>query len=243
MPASAQNLRDLHDLHQRAKTLRDRLSTGPKTLAARQANLAKRETELESARESLKKMKAETKNKEVQAQSMRAKVDELRVRLNTIKKQNEYDAIRNEIAHGNNNASKLEDEVLELMSKGETQEAELKAMDAEVAKLRGEVTTLATEVETKAGEYQNQLAELDAAIVAAEQIIPDDIRDQYRRVIKQRGADAMAPVEDGACHGCYVSVTSQIMNELINAHSLVFCMICGRILYLADEMQNRLKRG
>ena len=243
MPASAQNLRDLHDLHQRAKALRDRLASGPKTLAARQANLTKREAELDAARDALKKLKADIKNKEVQAQSIRGKVDELRVRLNTIKKQVEYDALRNEIAHGNNNATKLEDEVLELMSKAETQETELKALDSEVAKLRSDTTALATELETKAGDYQAQLAELEAAIVEAEQIIPEEIRDQYRRVIKQRGADAMAPDEDGACHGCYVSVTSQIMNELINAHSLVFCMICGRILYLAEETHNALKRG
>ena len=33
---TAENLRDLHELHQRAKALRDRLSSGPKTLAVRQ---------------------------------------------------------------------------------------------------------------------------------------------------------------------------------------------------------------
>ncbi len=31
MPATADNLRDLHLLHQRAKALRDRLTSGPKT--------------------------------------------------------------------------------------------------------------------------------------------------------------------------------------------------------------------
>lgn len=242
MPTTAQNLRDLHDLHQRAKVIRDRIVSGPKTLAARQTNLGKRQAELDAAREALKKSKADTKNKEVQAQGIRGKVDELRVRLNGVKKQNEYDAIRNEIAHGNSNASKIEDEVLELMSKTETQEVELKALEADVAKLKQDVAALAADLEVKAGEYEAQLAEIDAAILAAEQIIPDDIRDQYRRVIKQRGADAMAPVEDNACHGCFVTVTSQIMNELINGHSLVFCMICGRILYLAEEPANAIKR-
>jgi predicted nucleic acid-binding Zn-ribbon protein len=242
MPTTAQNLRDLHELHQRAKTLRDRLVAGPKNLEARQANLAKRKAEVDAARDLLKRAKADIKNKEVQAQSMRNKCDELRVKLNAVKKQVEYDAIRNEIAHGNSSASKLEDEVLELMSKVETQDAELKAAEAEVARISGEVAALTTELETKSGEYQAQLAELEAAILSAEEIVPEDARDQYRRVIKQRGADAMAPVEDNACHGCYVTVTSQMMNELINAHSLVFCKICGRILYLAEEPKNVLKR-
>ena len=42
MPITASNLRELHQLHQRAKALRDRLTSGPKTLAARHAALAKR---------------------------------------------------------------------------------------------------------------------------------------------------------------------------------------------------------
>jgi predicted nucleic acid-binding Zn-ribbon protein len=242
MPATAQNLRDLHELHQRAKTIRDLMTSAPKTLAAREAGLAKKNTEMEAAREALKRAKADMKNKEVQAQGIRNKVDELRVRLNAIKKQAEYDAIRNEIAHGNNNASKIEDEVLELMSKVETQEADLKVLNAEVAKMTGDVAALAADIQSKTGEHQAQLQELDDAIVAAEAIIPEEMRDQYRRVIKQRGADAMAPVEDNACHGCYVTVTSQTMNELINAHILVFCKICGRILYLAEETHNALKR-
>ena len=65
--------------------------------------------------------------------------------------------------------------------------------------------------------------------------IPDDQRDQYRRVIKQRGADAMASVETSACTGCFVSVTAQMLNELINAESLVFCKSCGRLLYLHED--------
>ena len=64
--------------------------------------------------------------------------------------------------------------------------------------------------------------------------IPADQREQYLRNVKGRGADAMAFVEGGACSGCFVSVTTQMMNELINSHSLVFCKSCGRILYLPE---------
>ena len=40
MAATASTLRELHQLHQRAKALRDRLVSAPKSLAARQAALA-----------------------------------------------------------------------------------------------------------------------------------------------------------------------------------------------------------
>lgn len=235
MTTTADNLRDLHGLHQRAKAIRDRLASGPKTVAARQAVLAKRQAEVDTAREALKRLRADIKSKELQAQSIRTRVDELRGKLNATKKQAEYDAIRNQIASDNLAASKVEEEALEFMSTAETRDKALKEQEAEVARLSSEVQALATEVETKAEGQKAQLAELETAIAAAEAIIPEEVRDQYRRVIKSRGAEGMSQVESGTCHNCYMAVTSQMMNDLINSEVLVFCKSCGAILYLAEE--------
>jgi hypothetical protein len=235
MPATADNLRDLHTLHQRAKALRDRLASGPKTLAARQHVLAKRQAELDQVRAELKQARADQKNKEIQVQSIRSRTDDLRVKLNSIKKQAEYDAIRNQIAQDNLNASKLENEILELMLKIEAQETAVKTQEQNVQTLAQEVAALQADIDAKAEQYKAQLAELEAAIVEAEGIIPAEQRDQYRRVVKQRGADAMAAVENSACTGCFVMVTAQMMNELINADQVVFCLSCGRVLYLHED--------
>ena len=53
MTATADALRDLHTLHQRAKAVRDRLQSGPKTLVVRQAALVVRQADLEKARKAL----------------------------------------------------------------------------------------------------------------------------------------------------------------------------------------------
>ena len=98
MPATADDLRGLHDLHRRAKALRDRLESGPKTLAARQRGLEKRRAALDEARTALKQKKADVHKQELQVQSQRNRVDDLRVKLNTVKKNEEYKAITSEIA-------------------------------------------------------------------------------------------------------------------------------------------------
>ncbi len=243
MPTTADNLRELHHLHQRAKAIRDRLGSGPKTVASRRTVLEKRQADLDAALAALKKTKADAKNREVQAQSIRNRVDDLRAKLNVTKKQGEYDAIRNQIAQDNKVADKLEDEALELLSQAESKEAELKMQEADVKQFRQDLEALAHEVESKAESYQAQLGELETAIIEAENIIPGDVRDQYRRVVKGRGADGMAPVENSACSGCYVSVTAQMLNDLINDDVLVFCKSCGRILYLPEEESNALRRN
>jgi predicted nucleic acid-binding Zn-ribbon protein len=155
----------------------------------------------------------------------------------------EYDAIRSQIAHDEAAIVKLEDEALELMSQAEAQETELKASEAEIARLGSEVQALAVEVEQKAEPMKAQLAELEQSITAAENVIPADTRDQYRRVVSRMGADGMAAVEHGACSGCYLSPTAQTMNDLINGDVLVFCKSCGRILYLAEEEHANLRRS
>lgn len=237
MAATADNLRELHALHHRAKALRDRLATGPKLLAARQQILAKKQAEVARNQTETKKARAEQKNKEVQIESIKAKTADLRIKLNSIKKQVEYDAIRNQIASDNASVVKIENEILELMAKIETQDAQTKALETDAASVSAEVDKLRDEIDAKAEGYQSQLAELETGITEAESIIPSDQRDQYRRVVKQRAADAMAAVENSACTGCFVTVTAQTINELINANQVTFCKSCGRVLYLhEDEM-------
>lgn len=237
MAATADNLRDLHALHQRAKALRDRLASGPKLLAARQQVLARKQAEVAKAQAEAKRFRVEQKNKEVQVESIKAKTADLRIKLNSIKKQAEYDAIRNQIATDNASVVKLENEILELMGRVETQDAQVKALEADAGTVSTEVDKLREEIEAKAEGYQTQLTELETGIADAEAIIPDDQRDQYRRVVKQRADDAMAAVESSACTGCFVTVTAQTINELINATQVTFCKSCGRVLYLhEDEM-------
>jgi uncharacterized protein len=244
MPSStASTLRDLHLLHQRATALRDRLTSGPKTLAARKLALEARQKALEEARKSLQDEKVAVKKHEHHLQSQQAKSDDLAVKLNAVKKNEEYKAIQNQLALDKNHMEKTEGEILEAMVKVDEKTLLVQAAELEVKKFTDEVAALAKQIEEHAEAQKAQLGELDKAIVEAESLIDEDQRDRYRRTVKQRGADALASAEDGVCSGCYATLTHQVMNELINGQTLQFCMTCGRMLYLADPEQNTSKYG
>lgn len=234
-PSAATTLRDLHQLHGRAKALRDRLSSGPKSLAARQAALVDRQAALEEARKALQDEKVAVKKHEHTLQSQQSRSDDLRVKLNLVKKNEEYKAIQNQLALDKTHMDKTEGEILEAMVRVDERTKLVGAADLEVKKFTEEVAALAKQIVLHADAQKAQLAELDKAIVEAESLIDEDQRERYRRTVKQRGADALASIEGNACSGCFVTVTHQVMNELINGHNLQFCMACGRILYLADE--------
>lgn len=238
----AKTLSELHALHQRARALRDRLTSGPKTLATREKVLASRRGELEKAQKALKDARAQAKNREGQLQSIEARIDDHKTKLNQAKKQIDYDAIRNQIAHEQATKSKIEDEILHSFEALEEQAAELAKFEADVKAVEKEVADLRASLDTNAGPMQAQLNELEQALAASEEIIPEEQKDQYRRVIKQRTSDAMAAVDGSACTGCYVEVTAQMMNDLINGDKLLFCRSCGRVLYLADKGESRTRR-
>jgi len=234
MPATTDSLRELHLLHQRAKALRDRLESGPKTLGARQAALAKRRDELEKARKGVQDMKLGVKKAEHALQASESKIEDLTVKLNQVKKNEEYKAIQNQIAHDKAAKAKHEDEILAGYEAVENQAASLTALEKEVEGFAGEVAKLETDLEAQAVGWRGQLAELESGIVEAERAIPPAQREQYRRVVRRFGADALAAVEGGACLGCYTTVTPQMINELINGEDLTFCKSCGRLLYLGE---------
>jgi uncharacterized protein len=245
MAATATNLKDLHTLHQRAKALRDRLVSGPKTLAGRQAYLSGRRAAVDEVHKALLEERVQVKKREHALQAQQAKIDDLQLKRNQAKKNEEYKAIQNQIAHDEKSVEKLEIEIIEAMIRVDERAAELAAVEAEVAKTTAEVAALDAQIVSHAAEQEAQLKELEQAITEAEAIIPIDQRDQYRRNVKQRGADAFASVdvENKACAGCFVSVTAQTINELLSCVSLNFCKTCGRILYLSEDDLSAARRS
>jgi uncharacterized protein len=236
MSATAENLRDLHELHQRAKALRARLSSGPKTLAARQSTLATRTAELEKERKALQDAKVHLKKHEHSVQAIDNKTDDLKTKLNLVKKNDEYKALQNQIAHEAAAKSKIEEEMLVLLEEIETRTAALAKLEADAKRFGGEVAVLEQQIDNEAISQKAQLADLETAIVHAEHVIPEEHRVQYRRIVGRYGPDALAVCEDGSCLGCYTSLTAQMVNDLMNGAGLSFCLSCGRLLYLAEPV-------
>src|SRR5246127_814194 len=134
MPTTAENLRDLHLLHQRARALRDRLSSGPRTLAARQAALSTRQGEVEAARKALQDAKMHVKKHEHTLKGIETKIDDLKVKLNQVKKNDEYKALQNQIAHDDTAKGKAEEDILTALDEVETKTAEVARLEADVKK-------------------------------------------------------------------------------------------------------------
>ena len=73
-----------------------------------------------------------------------------------------------------------------------------------------------------------------ADLQAAEKDLVDDVRERYDRVVKQKGADGMSPVDGQTCGGCYQQLTGNMLSDVMLGR-IITCRSCGRMLYLPES--------
>ena len=67
----------------------------------------------------------------------------------------------------------------------------------------------------------------------AEAGLPGDTRELYHRIVRQKGEDALAVVENQCCGGCNQQVPLNLCSQIMLGQP-VGCKTCGRLLYLPE---------
>lgn len=234
MSVTAAALRELHQIHQQLAELRDRLERGPKQVRAREANVAQLEARLAEARDKAKQMQMSVDRKQLDLKSGEQKVLDLRVKLNTANNNREYQALLEQIAAAEMAGSVLSDEILEGMDKVDQLAVLAKEAEKNLASGKQEMEKSRQGVEASAASIRSDVTRLEGELTAAEQSLPMETKVDYQRVVRSKGADSLAQVDDGVCTGCGQQITLNMQNEL-NLSRLVFCKACGCLLYLSGD--------
>jgi predicted nucleic acid-binding Zn-ribbon protein len=231
MSITAAALRELHRIHQQLAELRDRLERGPKQVRAREANVTQLEARLAEAREKAKQTQMSVDRKQLDLKAGEQKVVDLRVKLNTANSNREYQALLEQIAAAEMAGSVLSDEILEGLEKIDEHAVLVKEAEKNLASGKQELEKARKGVDDSAASINADVARLEAELVEAERALPGDIKSDYQRVVRSKGADSLSSVDDGVCTGCGQQITLNMQNEL-QLSKLVFCKACGRLLYL-----------
>jgi predicted nucleic acid-binding Zn-ribbon protein len=234
MSVTAAALRELHRIHQQLSELRDRLERGPKQVRTREANVAQLEAKLNEARDRMKQTQIGVDRKQLDLKSGEQKVIDLRVKLNACSSNREYQALLEQIAAAEMAGSVLSDEILEGLEKIDQMGGAVKEADKNLAAGKQELAKARETVESTSATIRADLARLEAELTEAEKALPTDIKGDYQRVVRSKGADSLASAEDGVCTGCGQQITLNMQNEL-KLSKLVFCRACGRLLYLPGD--------
>ena len=234
MSITAAALRELHHIHQQLAELRDRLERGPKQVRAREANVVRLEAQLAEAKQRAQQTQMAADRKQLDLKSGEQKIVDLRVKLNAASSNKEYQALLEQIAAAEMAGSVLSDEILEGFEKVDLFTLAVKEADKTLASGKLELDKARRAVQDSAASIAADVQRLEAELAQAEKSLPADLKADYQRVVRSKGADSLAVADDGVCTGCGHQITLNMQNELRLAR-LVFCKSCGRILYLSGE--------
>ena len=231
---SAEALQELHRFHRQLADLNGRLTRGPKLVWIAQQVVHRNESELDSVKRDYKITRMDSDDQQLQLRHRESKIADLQRKLNECKSNTEFKAFKDQIAAEKAANSVLEDEIFEKLERLDVLEAAVEKTEQNLGKVREESAKTEQRVKDEQLKLETDLEKVKLGLVEAETNLPPDFKEEYRRMVRGRGEDALAPVDEESCSGCGTVLSVQTMNELF-MKKIVFCNSCGCLLYLSED--------
>ena len=221
----------LQDRDQRIKTLKTELKNAPLERKDLETRLAATAAGAEKAKASLRELEVEKKRLEVEAQAKRDQINRFKTQQMQTRKNEEFQALGNEINHFEKEISKIEDRELEVMEALEAAKPVLADAERAVAEARSRVAAQIADLEAKVATLSETLKTTEAERASLTDGIDEDLLDQYNRLFISKGGNAVVSLEHEVCTGCHMKLTTQTLVRVRGGKEITHCEQCGRILY------------
>lgn len=229
------DLERLHRLHQDRHAAQAELDKGPRQITLRQTHVTKRQQEVEARKARLKQLRMSADQKNLQLKSAEARISDWNAKLLAAATNREYEILTKQIEADKMAKSVLEDEIYEALTLIDQAQIDVAKAEADVKQAEADLEQTKLDVTAREPGIRQRVGELEAAVTAAEAVIPAAAMAEYRRLVQAHGAEALAPLSKRSCTGCFVALTQQLQMEL-SAGQIKFCRSCGKLLYIpADE--------
>jgi predicted nucleic acid-binding Zn-ribbon protein len=226
-------LRTLHRIQRQLSDLRERLDRGPRQVRAAEANVKRLEEALADTKAQAKAHRVAIDQKQLQLKAGEEKIKDLRRKLNAAASNREYQALLEQIAADEMANSVLTDEILEALEESDSFNKNIADAEAALLAAKKKAEEVRGEVAQQEPLLKADLARLEAELRQSESGLPADVRELYMRVVRQRGDDALAAVENQCCGGCNQQVPINLCSQIMLGRP-VSCKTCGRLLYMPE---------
>lgn len=223
----------LQDCDRKIRTLKFELKVSPDERKGVEEKLVANAANLENQRQIAKTLEVEKKKLEVDAQVKRDLIGKFRGQQFQTRKNEEFQALGNEIKHAETDIQTIEDRELEVMDQIEKQRVINAAAEQEAAKTKAQLNQQLVDIDAKTKALAGQLEGLEAERAKLTQGIDEDLLSRYERLFTSKGDMAVVPIEHEVCMGCHMKITTQTAVRVKGAKEIVSCEQCGRILYHA----------
>lgn len=188
-----------------------------------------------------KKMQIEDYQKEkagidIEIMSFQEKKKKYQDQLYEVKNNREYDAITMEIENIKNQINDKETRVLEIMDLEEKLKETIEEDEGKLNEIKENFEKNHDELKKRLAETEKEETALKNQRAALVEKIPPRINIAYDRTRKAKNGQAVVPLYNNACGGCYKNLPPQRVLEIKQMNKMVLCEVCGRILVTDEEM-------
>lgn len=196
-------------------------------------NLRKAKALATRAEQNLETAQKEQRQAETKVKDQRIKIEQTEATLygGKVRNPKELQDLQQEVTALKRFLDTLEERQLEAMLA--TDEAVEKTQDAQriLGKYRAQAEKQQASLVRERTQLESQKAAAEEQRLEAVKAVPSDDLVVYDRLRKQRAGVAVSIVKDRACNACGSTLTAALHQAARSPSQLVFCDMCGRILY------------
>lgn len=226
-------LRTLHRMHRQLADIEQRLRKGPLQVKIATQNEASFQAELDDVKQRQTQHRLATDRKQMTMNERDAKVADMKSKLNTAASNKEFQLLTDRIAADKQASSVLADEILEMLERQDTVDAEVVAAVENLEKSKIEKKKITEKVAGEMKELEADKERVAAELAESEKKLPMDVKTDYRRRADAKGEDVLAETDAVTCGNCQVHLTAQMKASLL-MNEILFCQGCGALYYLKE---------
>ena len=221
----------LQILDDRVTALTKEIATLPKHIAEIEKKLDAHKRRLEVDKAALDANQKERKNLDAAILSNQQKISKLRDQMMTAKTNEQYQAFQHEIGFCQQEITRTEDRILELMGEAEPLDKNVKAAQVSLDAERKDVETEKKQAQERTAVDRREIDTLMAERATIIAQMTPSVASEYERIRKGRAGVAVAEALNGRCSRCNILLRPQFLQELKLGDKIMVCESCKRILY------------
>lgn len=228
-----QELLLLHGRDRRFGKLEEELKLLPDDIIRMEKKILTENESIDLAVSEWKQLESQNNSLEKEIIEIGEKISKSKVRQLGVKKNEEYQALENEISSLTLLQSQKEDEQIEVLVNIDDAKATAEiAQDKIVSKVK-DLERQKQGFEDRIAQVKTELQDLNKEIETARTQVEAEMLKTYDRVKKVVArAPYLAPLKDQKCSGCNLRVSNDVISTALVEQKLTQCDQCGRIVYI-----------
>ena len=232
----------LQSVENRLRASKNKLTRCRRAVIFQENQLRNLQNALEAKLEEIKLTKIQSDRLELELKDRDAHIAKYRAALNLAKTNKEYAALLTELNTTKADNVKIETQALELLRNIETDEAECSGMKQQIDEEKARLEEVRAATEEKAVKFEAEIKTVQGEWDEAAKEVPADALEIFKRTADTYDGEAlsMAEIQNDrsqvySCGGCFMTITSECVNQLMSKDDIIRCGSCSRILVLKEN--------